>query len=307
MEKKKIWNILSVIFVAVITIALVLSIIRISELETQLDYLTVNHRDNILSMQNSINEIYENVDEKLKKQASILTNYNIEYSVIDTNNYTAPLLFTVTPKNTKDNTKVAVTIGNSKVNLQRKGNNFQGYIDAGVFVKDDIFPLVSVTADGVTQNEYLEDSMAELFRGYIPYLFADMTVREESFSNQKIRLLGDFALEYKPASEDSTIGYNQFFFIAEADSKEIFRKDITREAEAENSGYFQLEATISTPAEYTDLKYYLIAMDTIGLTHKKEVTTVYLNDGNSVTTRVEEDIQSYWIYGKKGELLYQEK
>ncbi len=306
MEKKKIWNILSVLFVTVLTIALVLSIIRISELETQLDYLTVNHRDNILTMQNSINEIYENVDEKLKKQASILTKYDIEYSVMDTNNYTAPLLFTVTPKDLTDNTKVSVTIGENKVELRRKGNSFQGYIDAGLFIKEDIYPLISVSADGAIKNEYLEDSMKDLFRGYMPYLFADMTVKEESYSNQKIRLLGDFTLEYKPASENSTIGYNQFFFIAEADGKEIFRKDITREAQRENGGYFQLEATISTPAEYTDLRYYLIAMDTVGLTHKKEVTTVYINDGNSVTTRVEEDIQSYWIYGKKGELLYAE-
>ena len=99
MEKSKIIKdvILGVIIVGLI-IALFNSYTRINELNSNVSNLQNNLDQNINTIRTDIADIYENVDQKLKKEASILSGYDITYGPLDTANYTTPILVSVTPQ-----------------------------------------------------------------------------------------------------------------------------------------------------------------------------------------------------------------
>ena len=165
MEKSKIIKdvILGCIIVGLI-IALFNSYSKINELNNSVSNLQNNLVQNINTMRTDIADIYENVDQRLKKEASILSGYDITYGPLDTTNYTTPILVSVTPKNADNNTSVSVNIGETTVQLNRKGEVFSGYIDANVFIADSTHPLITVKNSSSTQNEYLEaHDMKNLF------------------------------------------------------------------------------------------------------------------------------------------------
>ena len=98
MEKSKIIKdvILGCIIVGLI-IALFDSYSKINELNNSVSNLQNNLVQNINTMRTDIADIYENVDQRLKKEASILSGYDITYGPLDTTNYTTPILVTTIP------------------------------------------------------------------------------------------------------------------------------------------------------------------------------------------------------------------
>ena len=156
MEKAtKIEKIILGIVIIALVIALFISFSKINELNNNISNLQNNFEQNINVMHTDIAGIYDNVDQKLKKEASILSGYEITYGPLDTTNYTTPILVSVTPKNTDNSTVVSVKIGEISAQLNRNGQVFSGYIDADVFIAYSTHPLITVKNNNSTQNEYL--------------------------------------------------------------------------------------------------------------------------------------------------------
>ena len=133
MEKSKIIKdvILGVIIVGLI-IALFNSYTRINELNNSVSNLQNNLDQNINTMRTDIADIYENVDQRLKKEASILSGYDITYGPLDTANYTTPILVSVTPKNADYNTSVSVKIGETTV--------IKGWVESAIKTFASMYP-----------------------------------------------------------------------------------------------------------------------------------------------------------------------
>lgn len=309
MEKSKIIKdvILGVIIVGLI-IALFNSYTRINELNNSVSNLQNNLDQNINTMRTDIADIYENVDQRLKKEASILSGYDITYGPLDTTNYTTPILVSVTPKNADNNTSVSVEIGETTVQLNRNGEVFSGYIDTNVFIADSTLPLITVKNSSSTQNEYLEDhDMKNLFTVFMPYLYSDLVIREESYSNNKIKISGELSVDSKPPSENCTTTYTQIWLVGESNGKEVFRNDITQKVENSNGKIISIEKTFNSAEykNYTDMKYFIVAKDSLEFNHKCPINTLNHSSNGSTTTELEQ-VSDGWgcIYDKDGKLLY---
>ena len=253
-------------------------------------------------------DIYENVDQRLKKEASILSGYDITYGPLDTTNYTTPILVSVTPKNADNNTSVSVKIGETTVQLNRNGEVFSGYIDANVFIADSTHPLITVKNSSSTQNEYLEDhDMKNLFTVFMPYLSSDLVIREESYSNNKTKVSYELSVDSKPQSENSTTTYTQIWLVGESNGKEVFRNDITQKVENNNGKIISIEKTFNSAEykNYTDMKYFIVAKDSLEFNHKCPINTLNHSSNGSTTTELEQ-VSDGWgcIYDKDGKLLY---
>ncbi len=305
MERKdKIIKVLLSVAVFVLAVALIVAFSHINELKTSLSNLETNLYGGLDNVNDNIDKIYNNVDEKLKKQVSILSGYDVELGPLDTVNFITPIIFTVTPKNLSDDTSVSVTIGDTTANLVRDGGIFKGVIDTDVFIEGEVSPLVSVTSSGNTQNEYLEYGVSNLFTEFMPYLSSHMTVTQENFDNQKVRVTGDFIVDYKPSSAECKTTFTQYYFTVESEKKEIFRKDITKQVEEANGDMCQLSVTFSA-LETESFEYYIIATDSLGLTHKTKVMCTYMGGDNTITETIEDAVYTgNWIYDSKGNLLY---
>lgn len=310
MEKSKVVKdiILGVVIVGLV-IALFNSYSRINELNSNINNLQNNLDQNINTMRSDIADIYENVAQKLKKEASILSGYDITYGPLDTNNYTTPLFVSVTPKNATDNTSVSVKIGETTVNLNRNGEVFSGYIDTNVFIEESTYPLITVKNNATVQNEYLEEhDMKNLFTGFMPYLYSDLVIREESYSNNKTTISGELSVDSKPSSESCTATYTQVWLIGESNGNEVFLNDITQKVENSKGKVISIEKTFNSAEykNYTDMKYFIVAADSFGFTHKCPINTVnHSGDGSTITTELEQATDGWgFIYDKNGKLLY---
>lgn len=304
MEKNKLKSISLIIIIIGLFVAVILLYSKISELNSRIENLQTDFYNTVNNMQEDINGIYDNVDKRLKKQASILTGYDITYGQLDVNSYTAPLFVSVTPKNSDSTTTVSVTIGEASAELNRNGEVFSGYIDTDVFIKETAYPLITVKTNNSVQNEYLEDyDMKGLFTDYMPYLYSDMTVTEETFSNNKLMFSGELHIDYKPSSEKDTTTFTQFWLVGESDGNEVFRNDITQKVEQANGKTVLIEKTYNSE-EYDDMQYYIIATDSLGFTHKNRVNCIYVGGDNTENNTVQVDDGFDCIYNKNGKLLY---
>ena len=312
MEKSKIIKdvILGVIIVGLI-IALFNSYTRINELNNSVSNLQNNLVQNINTIRTDIADIYENVDQRLKNEASILSGYDITYGSLNTANNTTPILISVTPKNLDNNTSVSVKIGETTVQLNRNGEVFSGYIDTNVFIANSTYPLITVKNNSSSQNEYLEDhDMKNLFTVFMPYLSSDLVIREESYSNNKTTISGELSVDSKPPSENCTTTYTQIWLVGESNGKEVFRNDITQKVENSNGKIISIEKTFNSAEykNYTDMKYFIVATDSLGFTHKCLINTLNHSSNGSTTTELEQATDGWGcIYDKDGNLLYGKK
>lgn len=304
----KITNYVVIVVVIGLIIALFNSYTRINELNNSVSNLQNNLDQNINTMRTDIADIYENVDQRLKKEASILSGYDITYGPLDTTNYTTPILVSVTPKNADNNTSVSVEIGETTVQLNRNGEVFSGYIDTNVFIADSTLPLITVKNSSSTQNEYLEDhDMKNLFTVFMPYLYSDLVIREETYSNNKTKVSYELSVDSKPQSKNCTTTYTQIWLVGESNGKEVFRNDITQKVENSNGKIISIEKTFNSAEykNYTDMKYFIVATDSLGFTHKCPINTLNHSSDGSTTTELEQTTDGWGcIYDKDGKLLY---
>lgn len=188
------------------------------------------------------------------------------------------------------------------------GEVFSGYIDTNVFIEESTYPLIMVKNNGTVQNEYLEEhDMKNLFTGVMPYLYSDLVIREESYSNNKTKISGELSVDSKPPSESCTATYTQVWLIGESNGDEIFRNDITQKVENSNGKIISIEKTFNSAEykNYTDMKYFIFATDSFGFTHKCPINTLNHSSNGSTTTELEQATDGWGcIYDKDGKLLY---
>ena len=112
--------------VVILAIALCACVYKISALDSrieQLDYLLDRQYDRIMT---DVNEIYQNVDEKLREEASLLSSVEAEYGEFHPEDYTIDVTVKLVPKLISDDMKVQVSINGRSQELSRTGNDLTG-------------------------------------------------------------------------------------------------------------------------------------------------------------------------------------
>lgn len=107
-------------------------------------------------LQQEIGNIYNNVEETMKKEASIIDNYDITIGEkFNTDDLTVPVSIHVTPKEYSDNMKAVLQVKNKDIPMEKDGISFAANTD--VFIFDDFEPKIILERDGVQKIETLED------------------------------------------------------------------------------------------------------------------------------------------------------
>ena len=158
-ENKKVLK-LQKIITCIIVGLLIFSLIQIANLNDRIDNLvSANSRLNseISQLNSTINSIYSNVDEQLKKEASLITGIDYSVGTPNADMKTAPVTITVVPKTVTNDMKLSVEIDGTIAPLERNGNEFSGTIDVGLFESYGQYPLLTIESSNDTKTEYLED------------------------------------------------------------------------------------------------------------------------------------------------------
>ena len=259
--------------VVVLTIALCVCVYKISALESrisQLDYLLDRQYDRIMT---DVNEIYQNVDEKLREEASLLSLVEAEYGEFHPEDFTIDVTVKLVPKLISDDMKVQVSINDRNTELSRSGNNFTGTIPVDIYNVGEQMLMTIETTAGI-QTQYLSDIQVEyLWGGIIPSLYYCDISGDETFENGKYTLNGHLDINCGPVTDTPDVKFEKFVLVTELNSKEIKREDITEEVlnyESYPHGvYWRSEYNMECESvEGDELGIFLEATDSLGYLHR---------------------------------------
>ena len=259
--------------VVILTIALCVCVYKISVLGSRvsrLDFLVENQYDRIMT---DVNEIYQNVDEKLREEASLLSLVEAEYGEFHPEDYTIDVTVKLVPKLIFDDMKVQVSINDRNTELSRSGNNFTGTIPVDIYNVGEQMLMTIETAAG-TQTQYLSDIQVEyLWGGIIPSLYYCDISGDETFEDGKYTLNGHLDINCSPVTDTPDVKFEKFVLVTELNGKEIKREDITEEVLSYESYphgvYWRSEYNMECEAvEGDELGIYLEATDSLGYLHR---------------------------------------
>ncbi|MEA1959821.1 MAG: hypothetical protein U9N81_00780 [Bacillota bacterium] len=253
------------VLIAVLIVLQIISLVRIGNLQDDLRNTKNKLSDQLSHQSNQISNIYSNIDSMLDRQASIIDSYDYSFGTPDNDKLTVPVTFTITPKETKEDTAVTLFISGDSIAMEKKGTSFTGTLPAGIF--DNLEAKVILADGGIQKTETLE------VRGTLrDRVLPTIQVRFEGGSsdgyqkNQRklsgiFHRTGNLSLDIKPAVNNNKIEGARL--VVEVDGKIVSEKRVDQIGE--NWTEIDEETTLSAGQKYT---MAVLATDSIGLVHK---------------------------------------
>ena len=303
MEKKK--NRFQTISIVLPVIALLVCLYKIAGLEAQVSSLENSLNDQYRFLMENISDIYDNVDEKLEQEASLLSGAEYEYGELNTDWHTVDVKISVVPKVISDDMTIRVRCANVEAELTRKDEAFIGLLPVALFTEDEQILMTITTADGV-QTEYLDDVyIGYLWSEYLPSLYQGDITGSSTFADDKYSLDGTLIIDCSPLESTPNVTFTKFELVTELNDQEISREDITLDvlnyATYPEGVYFRDEYKREYEATEGDsLAIYLEATDSMGYVHRMLVHYWKQLGGAYAETVYGSEI----IYDSEGNLLY---
>ncbi|QIB69693.1 hypothetical protein Ami103574_10325 [Aminipila butyrica] len=284
-------NILPLIIV-VLVVAQFVSIMKISSLQQQVDNARAEISTQDDNTRSEINEIYANVDEMLKKEASLIETASIKVGDLDTENFTAPITFAITPKEVSANTAVSLEIDGQLNPMTRNGTTFSTTVSRGIFGK--VSPMIVIDESGVKKTTQDDRIVVESMKDLILPILSPQFIGETSYSRDTYQCKKTLYADVKNA--ESGIAFTDMRFVIKVDKKVISNEVIPSDA---FSGGWQVDKSIQLKKGQTCIMM-VIATDSIGLEHRYTVEYWRAGADDQRGPRFDEE----QIYAADGKLLW---
>lgn len=115
-------------------------------------------------MQNRIASLEWKIDElesKLKKQDSIISDFQYNLGKVDSTEHTVETTFLCIPKSSAYDTTVSLTLGDKSIMLENEGNGIYESVQKLSIFKDYGDISISVTTNGITTTENIDDYIVD--------------------------------------------------------------------------------------------------------------------------------------------------
>lgn len=303
MEKKEMK--FQTIVLVLLVIGLLFCLHKIRSLESQVTSLKSKLNNHYQSVMENIGIIYDNVDDKLEQQASLVSSAEYEYRELNKQWHTVDVAITVVPKVITDDMTVRVRCGNAEAELTRKDEAFTGLLPVALFTEDEQVLMSITTAAGV-QTEYLNEiNINYLWTEYLPSLYHGDITGSGAFSDGRYTLDGTLIVDCSPVEYTPNVRFTKFVLVTKLNGQEVGREDITGDVlnypTYPEGVYFRDEYKREVEAaEGDELAIYLEAADSMGYVHRMLVH--YWKEQNGASAEPVYGSES--IYDSGGNLLY---
>ena len=267
---------------------------EIDSLHSQISHLN----SELNNVRGTVSSIYMNVDEQMKKQASLLTSTEHTLGNLNTDKHTIDVEIKVVPKTVSDSMALSVKIGDSVADFKRSGNEFTAVIPVEMFLEYDARPMLYIETEAGTQTEVLEDiRVSYLYDRYLPTLHAYIPSHVD-FKNGKIEINSHLEVSAKPTEYSGNIAFTKYELITTVNDKEIDREDIT--ATIEGANYDGLFSKTIDAKLGDEVVIHVQAEDSLGYIHKTIAYSWYKSEDGAVAEAMYDGDS---IYDKDGNLL----
>lgn len=293
MKKYKVY-----IIVSLLVVLQIVSLIKISNLENQLENTQSNLSNRIESVSGNVNSIYANIDEMLNKQASIIESAHFKMGKLNVSDLTVPITFAVTPKEVSKNTAVSLNFEGEQFSMEKNGTTYIAIIYRNIF--DDAIPKVIIDENGVLKTEQPERlDIRNIKRKFIPELETTF-LGQSVYGDDSYSKSGTLIIDKVSPSIDAQ--FNEVRLVIKVDDKVISDKVIsTTENSSKWEKYeYEVDEEIALVNGQT-CTMTVIATDKFGLSHHKIVDYWKANSDEFMKDRC---IDKEIIYSAEGELLW---
>lgn len=305
MKDKKIKERDLYIIILAMVVMLGFCFVKINSLSDEMDDLKRDYVSEVDMLQDQINSVYRNVDEELKKQASLLTESTFSLGELDIKTQKVPVTIQIVPKEISEDMQIKVELDGEQADFVKNGNFYEATIPVGLFLIEEPYPMVSITTAGVTKTEKLEEMwLGELWGKWFPSLWAEDNTGRSSFKDGKLVFDTQTLIEWDYPNNDSQIVFENFAIVTEINGKEVKRVDVTdkvKNAEGFAEGIVALEFTDTYEAVVGDaVSVYVVAEDSFGYIHKT-LAHFWKKSGGATAETV---YGGESIYDKQGNMIY---
>ena len=305
MKDKKIKERDLYIIILAMVVMLGFGYVKINSLSDEIDDLKRDYVSEENMLRDQINSIYRNVDEQLKKQASLLTVSTFSLGELDTKTQKVPVTIQIVPKVISEDMQIKVELDGEQADFVKNGNFYEATIPVALFLTEDPYPMVSITTTGITKTEKLEEIwLGELWGKWFPSLWAEDTTGRSSFKDGKLVFDTQTLIEWDYSDNVSKIIFENFAIVTEINGKEVKRVDVTekvKNADGFAEGVVALEFTDTYETVEGDaVSVYVVAEDSFGYIHKT-LAHFWKKSGGATAETV---YGGESIYDKQGNMIY---
>jgi len=294
--------------IIILVTAVVVMFAKYNSLKSDVSLLEHSLSNEITRVEQQIGAIYHNVDEQLRQQASLLTSTQHEFLDLDADTKKANVKFSIVPKTIMTDMTVNITLGEDTVEMIKENNGqYSAVIPVNIFEKEDMFPLITLNANGEIKTEYLEEqSMLYIWTQYLPTIRGKINPYEARLKGENLIVDGKIEIESSTATYGENIEFIKYNLKVEVDGKEISNKDITNLVQNN-----KIEVPINE--EYNigngnDFAIYIETEDSLGFKHEKMIFNWARPTSNGIgSTQMEALAVRYvgeTIYDKDGTILF---
>lgn len=268
---------------------------EVNNLQSQLSYW----QSDVSDIRSDISSIYNNVDEHLKKEASLISYVNYELGKLDSSSHNALIQIKVVPKNITEDIRLSVSIGEELVEFTRTGNEYSGTISTNIFMDYGTHPMLHIQSSNEIKTELLESvELSNLHYNYLPVLESDIW-GSSNFRNGTLNVDGNVIIDCKPSSANCDIKTVKAELITKLNGKEIDRRDITSKLVDDYCDFsFEEKYKVSNGEE---LSMYVEIEDSAGYIHRS--SEYFWLEKEGATGHTTEEVHTSGIYDKEGNLL----
>lgn len=247
----------------------------------------------------------------------MFSNHKVEYGELDKENQKANINISLVPKTIANDMAVKVTVGSETVQMQKNGNEFSADILVGLFEEYNTFPLITITSNGETKTEYLEEhSLSYIWTNYLPTMRGGrIRSHKASWSGNALTVDGEFEIGFNLAELNKDIRFTKYNLITELNGKEISNEDITKTVlagivdDANFGGDFTMNFNKTYKMSEKDtLVLFLVAEDSLGYLHKSCAFSWTHPDADGASTEPAHAVQEVYageiILDKDGKVLF---
>ena len=125
------------IVVVILAIGLLACFIWINTLTSEINRLSDSLHSQHQILMGQVESIYNNVENMLQEEASLLSNVTAEHGELNVDDHTIDVTVSLVPKLISDDMKVQLSINGRTTELSRNGSTFTGMIPVNIYNKDE--------------------------------------------------------------------------------------------------------------------------------------------------------------------------
>ncbi len=141
MKENQKFNIILVLLILLVILNVFIGFNRMSNEISSLNYQLGNLQHHLQNVTNNFDNLEVNIRNELKKQGSILTDYNISYDNADPSALRGDIIIEVVPKEYSDSTSATINIGDKSLPMNRQGSSFTAVIPVPINIIYSQFTL----------------------------------------------------------------------------------------------------------------------------------------------------------------------